>query len=341
MTNASNLIISAPLGDFRHMAHIGRDGTDFGKEHLFTHSSKGSKKHPMQPAPHHLHMTGANGSIHNESPIIKSSVPISKAIEMVRQQRNTINNKMQGIHGITGIANTNCTSSINTSDSLSDLEILQQNSGDHVYGQYRYQYSSNDADEDDEDISSHGSCGKKGGNGDGDDCSLLADVLAVMSLPKYSNLPGNPTGFKSGESTTSCSKLGGGFKHSDDDFHSYSSKNNDSEYETTLSSQGGNLNYQQQRNKSRNPQKRETAPSTTTTIVNTRNTSTNRYSVLGDDEKHVEQEFQEVFTLEETVNSPNFSSNLPKAEIVSSVTPTTKPMCLTLEPESEEDEIAL
>lgn len=184
----------------------------------------------MQPAPHHLHMTGANGSIHNESPIIKSSVPISKAIEMVRQQRNTINNKMQGIHGITGIANTNCTSSINTSDSLSDLEILQQNSGDHVYGQYRYQYSSNDADEDDEDISSHGSCGKKGGNGDGDDCSLLADVLAVMSLPKYSNLPGNPTGFKSGESTTSCSKLGGGFKHSDDDFHSYSSKNNDSEY---------------------------------------------------------------------------------------------------------------
>lgn len=64
--------------------------------------------------------------------------------------------------------------------------------------------------------------------------------------------------------------------------------------------------------------------------------------MLGDEEKHVEQEFQEVFTLEETdVNSPDFSSNLPKAEIVSSVTPTTKPMCLTLEPESEEDEIAL
>jgi len=248
MTNASNLIISAPLGDFRHMAHIGRDGTDFGKEHLFTHSSKGSKKHP-HAAPHHLHMTGANGSLHNESPIIKSSIPISKAVEMVRQQRNTINNKMQALkmnHGISGVANPNaCTSSINTSDSLSDLEILQQNSGnDHVYGHYRYQYSSNDADEDDEDISSHGSCGKKGvNNGDGDDCSLLADVLAVMSLPKYSNLPGNPTGFKSGESTTSCSKLGGGFKHSDDDFHSYSSKNDGSEYETTLSSQGGNPNY--------------------------------------------------------------------------------------------------
>lgn len=34
----SNLIISAPLGDFRHMAHIGRDGADFGKEHLFVSS---------------------------------------------------------------------------------------------------------------------------------------------------------------------------------------------------------------------------------------------------------------------------------------------------------------
>ena len=33
-----NLIISAPLGDFRHMAHIGRDGADFGKEHLFVSS---------------------------------------------------------------------------------------------------------------------------------------------------------------------------------------------------------------------------------------------------------------------------------------------------------------
>lgn len=29
------LIISAPLGDVRHVSHIGRDGADFGEEHLF------------------------------------------------------------------------------------------------------------------------------------------------------------------------------------------------------------------------------------------------------------------------------------------------------------------
>lgn len=180
-------------------------------------------------------MTGTSGSLHNESPIIKSSIPVSKAVEMVRQQRNTIKNN-NIMH------NTNCTSSINTSDSLSDLEILQQNSSvdnhmHHPYGHYRYQYSSNDADEDDEDLSSHGSHDilKKNNNNEGDNTSLLNDVLAVMSLPKYSSLPGNPSGFKSGESTTSCSKIAGiqhehNFKHSSDDFHSYSSKNNDSEY---------------------------------------------------------------------------------------------------------------
>ena len=29
------LVISAPLGDVRHVSHIGRDGADFGEEHLF------------------------------------------------------------------------------------------------------------------------------------------------------------------------------------------------------------------------------------------------------------------------------------------------------------------
>ena len=185
-------------------------------------------------------MTGTSGSLHNESPIIKSSIPVSKAVEMVRQQRNTIKN--------TNLHNTNCTSSINTSDSLSDLEILQQNSSvdnhilHHPYGthnHYRYQYSSNDADEDDEDLSSHGSHDiLKKNNDQSDNTSLLNDVLAVMSLPKYSNLPGNQgsSGFKSGESTTSA---GGNnknkfFKQSSDDFHSYSSKNNDSEYRSFL-----------------------------------------------------------------------------------------------------------
>ena len=29
------IVISAPLGDVRHVSHIGRDGADFGEEHLF------------------------------------------------------------------------------------------------------------------------------------------------------------------------------------------------------------------------------------------------------------------------------------------------------------------
>ena len=69
---------------------------------------------------------------------------------------------------------------------------------------------------------------------------------------------------------------------------------------------------------------------------------------MEDDQKLVEQEFQEAFTLDEQTNTPdspklkNYNS-LPHAEIISNirVTPTTKPLSLTLEPESEEDEIAL
>jgi len=54
------------------------------------------------------------------------------------------------------------------------------------------------------------------------------------------------------------------------------------------------------------------------------------------DDEEVEQEFEQAFTLED-VGSPKISiSNLP-----CDVTPTTKPLSLLLEPESEEDEIAL
>lgn len=70
------VVISAPLGDFRHMAHIGRDGVDFGEEHLFNNNSGNERKGNSGIKPLYATM--------NDSPIVKSSIPIVEAATMFK-----------------------------------------------------------------------------------------------------------------------------------------------------------------------------------------------------------------------------------------------------------------
>lgn len=170
-TDMKNLTISAPLGDFRHMAHIGRDGADFGKEHIFTNSTA-SRSSRTKSA-----LSGFDLTQH-ESPIIKSSIPVSKAVEVIKKQNNY-------------------PSSIN--DSLSDLVGNASDDNSHYHRQYN-QHSSNDNDTYD-----HDDLLDENHNKNTDDTtSLLGDVLAVMELPKYCTLPGN-IGYSKSETST-CSK---------------------------------------------------------------------------------------------------------------------------------------
>lgn len=69
-----SIAISAPLGDFRHVGHIGKDGHDFGKEDMFQKAKQMGRNSVDS-------VFGARNNSVCESHILRSSIPIQKAIE--------------------------------------------------------------------------------------------------------------------------------------------------------------------------------------------------------------------------------------------------------------------
>lgn len=116
-----SLVISAPLGDFRHMAHIGRDGADFGEEHLFVSSMEylletnylsndcdvdvpdgKAEVYRNSLVKRNTPNTGQNNNERklsktayvnqHDSPIIKSAIPISQAAAIIKTESHDSGN---------------------------------------------------------------------------------------------------------------------------------------------------------------------------------------------------------------------------------------------------------
>lgn len=195
------IIISAPLGDFRHRAHIGRDGIDFGEEYLYSNGIDNV-------------VTKNTYVTQYESPLLKCAIPISQAASIIKTESHDSGNynnfdqsstspmmlnksrkssgmtsmhgyKRNGTHSPDSDCHGRCPSSslenfnLNldtlkrlengkflkvSCDSLSDLDTVGS-------------ISLNNRSEKRESL--------------GDECtSLLGDVLAVMDRPQYNIIPG-------------------------------------------------------------------------------------------------------------------------------------------------------
>lgn len=148
-----SIAISAPLGDFRHVGHIGKDGHDFGKEDMFQKAKQMGRNSVDS-------VFGArNNSVTQcESHILRSSIPIQKAIENAKIKLPSTKYSSYDIKP----------TNTNSNYSLSDIDV---NEFDLTFGKLNI----------DEDITQQD--------------SLLNDVLGVMESSKYRNMPGN-IGFK-------------------------------------------------------------------------------------------------------------------------------------------------
>lgn len=145
-----NLTISAPLGDFRHVGHIGKDGYDFGKEEMFQKAKKISHGSVSS-------VFGVRNNSIQDSPIIRSSIPIQRAIELNTKGKICSNS-------YSGIIDGNISRNRHSDYSLSDLDI---NEFDSSFGKLNLEEEITQQD------------------------SLLNEVLGVMENSKYRNLPGN------------------------------------------------------------------------------------------------------------------------------------------------------
>lgn len=246
--SSDQLIISAPLGDVRHVSHIGRDGADFGEEHLFQNQKSRNNS---------LNQQRGNGRTsyvsQHDSPIIKSAIPIHQAANVVKLDNKT---ESHDSGNYTCDQNLIETSNIDTLESIPDNQILNimnnnninNNNSNHINlnksgsinssksnRDSRHSHksnkeqrrnsskrnknhqisgdsssknntntintSSNNSDRiyDDRFYSKNsleslsdtaGSYNGVAGESEGDSTSLLGDVLAVMELDKFRDLPG-------------------------------------------------------------------------------------------------------------------------------------------------------
>jgi len=259
------LVISAPLGDVRHVSHIGRDGADFGEEHLFqqkqTRHSSPSKSQRQAYVNQH------------DSPIIKSAIPLHQAASIIKLDHKTEshdsgnyeNTQILNLNENTNngnINNNNNTLSTNTSSrlqvgltplttnqtngntstinsmvssiasqgtghikidsGLNPTPSIGHNNSVNLYPpgapeSIRVQHpsilgdgvsSSKQSMDSFSDVGSLDGMEEQGkARKEDDSTSLLGDVLAVMQLDKFANIPGNRSKYNKSELNGSLEEL--------------------------------------------------------------------------------------------------------------------------------------